>query len=94
MILNDWIKRTKKLVFINSILEKCTNLNPIRVAINMEQIGSAIIHPNWFMRTADIITPTLPRVSASMWRKTPGTQQIIQITHLCSYIYISRQSIV
>lgn len=40
----------------------------------MEQIGSAIIQPNWFIRMAEIITPTLPKVSARMWRKTPEIQ--------------------
>lgn len=43
----------------------------MRTAINMEHIGSAIIHPNMWIKPEDIITPTLPRVSAKMCKKTP-----------------------
>ena len=60
----------------------------IRMAMKMEQTGSAIIQPNscsvenvrsrdtinillTCIKTAETITPTLPRVSARMWRNTP-----------------------
>lgn len=41
------------------------------IAINIEQSGSAIIHPNIWIKPDDIMTPTLPRVSAKMCKKTP-----------------------
>ena len=40
----------------------------IRMAIIIEQIGSAIIQPKYCINNADIITPTLPNVSAKMCR--------------------------
>jgi hypothetical protein len=46
-------------------------LKAIRIAMNIEQIGSAIIQPKRCIRTADMITPTEPKVSARIWRKTP-----------------------
>ena len=46
-------------------------LNNIIVAINREQIGSAMFHPKFSIRTVDMITPTLPRVSANICRNTP-----------------------
>ena len=45
-------------------------LRAIRMAMKMEQIGSAMNHPKRCISTADTITPTLPRVSARMCRKT------------------------
>ena len=39
--------------------------------MNMEHTGSAIIQPNWWIKADEIITPTLPNVSASMCKKTP-----------------------
>lgn len=39
--------------------------------MSIEQIGSAIIQPNICISTADMITPTDPRVSASMCKNTP-----------------------
>ncbi len=41
-------------------------LMAMRMAMNMEQMGSAIIQPKAHMRTADTMTPTLPSVSARM----------------------------
>ena len=41
-------------------------------AMKMEQIGSTIFQPKFSTRREDIITPTLPSVSASTWRNTPG----------------------
>ena len=41
-------------------------------AMKMEQIGSTIFQPKLSTRREDIITPTLPSVSASTWRNTPG----------------------
>ena len=46
-------------------------LRKIMTAMNTEHIGSAMRSPNWSMRSDDTITPTLPRVSAKTWRKTP-----------------------
>ncbi len=43
----------------------------MRAAINMEQMGSAIIQPKDWIRREEMITPTLPRVSAKMCRKIP-----------------------
>ncbi len=39
--------------------------------MNMEQMGSAIIQPKDWMRREEMITPTLPRVSAKMCRNIP-----------------------
>jgi len=49
-----------------------TYLIVIKIAINIEHRGSAIIQPNWWMRMLEMITPTLPRVSARMCRNTPA----------------------
>lgn len=46
-------------------------LRKMSVAMKSEQIGSAINQPNWRMRMVEMITPTLPNVSARTWRKTP-----------------------
>lgn len=43
----------------------------IRVAISIEQIGSAMYQPKFSISNEDTITPTLPIVSAKTWRKTP-----------------------
>lgn len=43
----------------------------INTDMNIEQIGSAIIQPNKCIKTAETITPTEPKVSAKMCRKTP-----------------------
>lgn len=40
-----------------------------------EQIGSAINQPNWRIRMVEMMTPTLPKVSARTWRKTPVKKQ-------------------
>jgi len=48
------------------------HLIAMRTAMNIEQIGSAIIHPNMWIRADDMITPTLPSVSAKMCRNTPA----------------------
>jgi len=39
--------------------------------INREQIGSAIFQSKYSMSKVEMITPTLPNVSASTCRKTP-----------------------
>ena len=44
---------------------------PIRMAMKMEQMGSAIIQPKAHIRMAETITPALPKVSARIWRNTP-----------------------
>lgn len=44
----------------------------MRMAINMEQIGSAIIQPKAHIKMELTITPTEPNVSAKMCRKTPS----------------------
>ena len=38
----------------------------------MEQMGSAIIQPYHSISADEMITPTLPSVSAKMCKKTPG----------------------
>lgn len=52
-----------------------THLTPMRSAMSMEQIGSAIIRSYFCIRMADMMTPTLPNVSATMWRKTPAMKK-------------------
>lgn len=47
-------------------------LRKMSVAMKSEQIGSAMSQPNWRMRMVEMMTPTLPSVSARTWRKTPG----------------------
>ncbi len=49
-------------------------LMKIITAINIEQIGSAMRSPNWSMRRDEMITPTLPMVSAKTCRNTPGME--------------------
>jgi hypothetical protein len=39
-------------------------------AMKMEQIGSAIIQLNAWINSAEMITPTLPKVSARICKKT------------------------
>lgn len=48
------------------------HLTPMRRAISMEQMGSAIIRSYFCIRRAEMMTPMLPRVSAMMWRRTPA----------------------
>lgn len=55
-------------------------LRKMSVAMKSEQIGSAINQPNWRMRMVEMITPTLPKVSARTWRKTPDSKQYMSIT--------------
>ena len=43
--------------------------------MNMEQTGSASIQPKFWMRREEMMTPTLPRVSARMCRKIPTRAQ-------------------
>lgn len=50
-------------------------------AMSMEQTGSAIIRSYFCMSTAEMMTPTLPRVSAMMCRRTPGHTHIHKHTH-------------
>lgn len=47
----------------------------MRMAINIEHTGSAIIQPNWCINADEIITPTLPNVSASMCKNTPVIEE-------------------
>lgn len=47
----------------------------MRTAMNMEHTGSAIIQPKAWMSMEEMMTPTLPRVSARMCRKMPAGQQ-------------------
>lgn len=48
-----------------------TTLTPMSRAMSMEQMGSAIIRSYFCIRSAEMMTPILPRVSAMMWRRTP-----------------------
>lgn len=50
-------------------------LRKINVPMKREHRGSAMSHPNCWMSIVDIITPTLPRVSAKTCRNTPETKQ-------------------
>ena len=43
----------------------------IIAAMNTEQAASAATHPSCSTRTEEMITPTLPSVSANTWRNTP-----------------------
>lgn len=43
----------------------------MRVAMKSEQMGSAINHPNCSTKTEEMMTPTLPIVSAKTCRNTP-----------------------
>lgn len=49
-------------------------LRRIMVAMNREQMGSAMFQPKFSIRSDDIMTPTLPRVSARTCRNTPTMQ--------------------
>lgn len=49
-------------------------------AMKSEQIGSAISQPNWRMRMVEMMTPTLPKVSARTWRKTPVEQNRVTVS--------------
>ena len=51
----------------------------MRVAMKREQIGSAISQPNCSTRTEDMITPTLPMVSASTCRNTPVEEREVRV---------------
>lgn len=51
-------------------------LSSIIVAINNEQIGSATFQPKFCMSKDEMITPTLPRVSANTCRKTPEMEML------------------
>lgn len=44
----------------------------MRMAMNIEQRGSTIIQPNKCIKTADTMTPTLPKVSANICKNTPA----------------------
>ncbi len=63
-------KRTTVVSLTNGI----TLIN-ISTAINMEQIGSAIFKSNVCMRNVEMMTPTLPSVSAKTCRNTPGIKE-------------------
>lgn len=57
-----------------SLTNGSTDTN-IRMAINTEQIGSATFHPKFSMRNVEIMTPTLPNVSANTCRNTPKVKR-------------------
>lgn len=50
-------------------------LSRIMVAMNREQMGSAMFQPKFSINREDIMTPTLPNVSARTWRNTPSIQR-------------------
>ena len=56
-------------------LSRGKTLMKIKLAMNSEQRGSAMYHPNCSMKIEDKITPTLPIVSATTWRKTPAIKR-------------------
>ena len=41
------------------------------IAMKREQIGSAISQPKYWTNSEEMMTPTLPKVSANTWRNTP-----------------------
>ena len=53
----------------------------MRVAMKREQMGSAISQPNCSTRMEEMITPTLPIVSASTCRNTPVYKERGLIVH-------------
>ena len=55
-------------------------LRNIRTPINIEHIGSAIFQSKYCISRVEIITPTLPNVSASTCRNTPTTDERLVIT--------------
>lgn len=64
--------RSRRIVEVS--LSKGNTLRRIMVAMNREQMGSAMFQPKFSIRSEDIMTPTLPRVSAKTCRNTPTTQ--------------------
>ena len=53
------------------------------MAMNIEHIGSAIIQSKRYIKIADMMTPTLPNVSANMWRNTwkNNDQYQVRVNH-------------
>jgi len=51
-------------------------LRKIITPMNKEQIGSAIFQSKYCMRRVEMITPTLPRVSASTCKNTPVNKHL------------------
>ena len=51
--------------------------NSLSVASSHYNIYAQNNSPNWYISPADIITPTLPRVSANTWRNTPERREKI-----------------
>ena len=51
-----------------------TDLTPMRREMSMEQMGSAIIRSYFCISRAEMMTPTLPSVSATICRNTPVNQ--------------------
>ena len=49
--------------------------NMMRTAMKTEQMGSTTCQPNVSTRSEEMITPTLPRVSARTCRNTPGGEE-------------------
>lgn len=60
------------LYFCVTVHVVCSYLTPMRRAMSMEQMGSAIIRSYLCIRKAEMMTPMLPNVSATMCRKTPA----------------------
>lgn len=52
-----------------------STLSSIIEAMNSEHIGSAMFQPKFSISNDDIITPTLPNVSAKTCRNTPEIKQ-------------------
>jgi len=50
---------------------KGTTLARIKSEVIAEQMASAIYHSKYMMRMEEVMTPTLPRRSARMCKKTP-----------------------
>lgn len=70
---SDGVRRSR---MVEVSFSRGNTLKRIMVAMNREQMGSAMFQPKFSIRTDDIMTPTLPRVSARTCRNTPTMQSI------------------
>lgn len=68
---SDGVRRSR---MVEVSFSRGNTLKRIMVAMNREQMGSAMFQPKFSIRTDDIMTPTLPRVSARTCKNTPTMQ--------------------
>ena len=60
----------------------------INMAMKMEQIGSAIIQLNAYIKHAEIMTPTLPKVSARICRNTWKHGMVTSVRHFILFYHV------